>query len=229
METVLYDDEHPWPVSADEFGDSLERIDPLADDTTVANWRASQALFREIPPIVEFLGKIVLDSSELARQSYRDFLDLVSDDPELRAEAMRRLGDLELEATEAEQLARNVDALDTRGFDNAVVLDGIGNVAELATANIWYAKDGAAHTPVANGTFLNGITKQRVVQLLRDAGVTVYERAITVEELMDADEIFTSGNYGKVMPITRIEDRDLQPGPVYSQARKSYWDWAHGS
>jgi len=48
-------------------------------------------------------GKIVLDSSELARQSYRDFLDLVSDDPELRAEAMRRLGDLELEATETEQ------------------------------------------------------------------------------------------------------------------------------
>lgn len=115
-----------------------------------------------------------------------------------------------------------------KGFDNAVILDGIGNVAELATANLWYAKDGAAHTPIANGTFLNGITKQRTVELLREAGVTVHERAITVEELLDADEIFTSGNYGKVMPITRIEDRDLQPGPVYTQARKSYWDWAHG-
>jgi TolA-binding protein len=67
-------------------------------------------------------GKIVLDSSELARQSYRDFLDLVSDDPELRAEALRRLGDLELEASEAEQLAQNVDALDATGFNNAVEL-----------------------------------------------------------------------------------------------------------
>ena len=67
-------------------------------------------------------GKIILDSSELARQGYRDFLDLVSDDPELRAEAMRRLGDLELDATEAEQLAENIDALDTGGFDNAVDL-----------------------------------------------------------------------------------------------------------
>ena len=67
-------------------------------------------------------GKIVLDSSELARESYRDFLDLVSDDPELRAEAMRRLGDLELEATEAEQLAENIESIDTRGFDNAVEL-----------------------------------------------------------------------------------------------------------
>jgi TolA-binding protein len=67
-------------------------------------------------------GRIVLDSSELARESYRDFLDLVSDDPELRAEAMRRLGDLELEATEAAQLADNIESLDTRGFDNAVEL-----------------------------------------------------------------------------------------------------------
>ena len=67
-------------------------------------------------------GKIILDSSELARESYRDFLDLVSDDPDLRAEAMRRLGDLELEATEAEQLAQNIESLDTHGFDNAVEL-----------------------------------------------------------------------------------------------------------
>jgi TolA-binding protein len=67
-------------------------------------------------------GKIALDSSELARESYRDFLDLVSDDPELRAEAMRRLGDLELEASEAQQLAQNIEAVDTHGFDNAVEL-----------------------------------------------------------------------------------------------------------
>lgn len=67
-------------------------------------------------------GKVILRSSDLARDSYRAFLDLVSDDPLLRAEAMRRLGDLELEATEAEQLAQNVDALGQAGFDNAVGL-----------------------------------------------------------------------------------------------------------
>ena len=115
---------------------------------------------------------------------------------------------------------------DEKGFENAVVLDGLGNVAELATANIWMAKDGAAHTPVPNGTFLNGITKQRVAKLLQAAGIPVYERTITVQELLDADEIFTSGNYGKVLPITRIEKRDLQPGPVYAKARALYFDWA---
>jgi len=67
-------------------------------------------------------GNVILNSSDLARDNYRAFLDLVSDDPELRAEAMRRLGDLELEATEAEQLSDNIDSLENRGYDNAVDL-----------------------------------------------------------------------------------------------------------
>ncbi len=67
-------------------------------------------------------GRTVLGSSEMARQSYRDFLDLVSTDPELRAEAMRRLGDLELEATETSQLTENIETLDPRSFDNSVEL-----------------------------------------------------------------------------------------------------------
>ena len=67
-------------------------------------------------------GNVILDSSELARENYRAFLDLVSDDPMLRAEAMRRLGDLELEATEAEQLAENIEALEQDSYDNAVSL-----------------------------------------------------------------------------------------------------------
>jgi len=67
-------------------------------------------------------GKIILGSTDLARDNYRAFLDLVSDDPELRAEAMRRLGDLELDATEAEQLAANIDTLNHASFNNAVQL-----------------------------------------------------------------------------------------------------------
>ena len=67
-------------------------------------------------------GRIILNSSSLARDNYRAFLDLVSDDPELSAEAMRRLGDLALEAAEADQLSDNVEAIDTRGYDNAVDL-----------------------------------------------------------------------------------------------------------
>lgn len=67
-------------------------------------------------------GKLIVGSSAMARDNYRAFLDLVSDDPELRAEAMRRLGDLELEASEAQQLASNIDALDGSRYRGAVAL-----------------------------------------------------------------------------------------------------------
>jgi branched-chain amino acid aminotransferase len=115
----------------------------------------------------------------------------------------------------------------SRSFDNAILLDPLGNVAEFATANLFIAKDGAAHTPVCNGTFLNGITRQRVVGLLRDAGVPVHERTITWSEVLDADEVFSTGNYSKVVPVTRVEDRTFQPGPVSQRARGLYWEFAH--
>ena len=117
------------------------------------------------------------------------------------------------------------DALE-QGFDNAVVLDGNGNVAEFATANLFLVRDGVAVTPIANGTFLAGITRSRVIDLLREAGVGVEERRVTFEEVKVADEVFSTGNYGKVLPCTRVEDRDLQPGPVYRKARELYFDWA---
>ena len=59
----------------------------------------------------------------------------------------------------------------SRGFDNCVVCDMLGNVAELANSNLFMAKDGVVFTPMPNGTFLNGITRQRVIKLLRAAGV----------------------------------------------------------
>lgn len=124
--------------------------------------------------------------------------------------------------------ARALAEATRRGFGNAVVLDALGNVAELATANIWIAKDGMAVTPAPNGSFLNGITKQRAMLLLGKAGIEVRETRVTWQDVMEADEVFSTGNYGKVLPITQVEDRSLQPGPVYATARKAYWDWAHG-
>jgi branched-chain amino acid aminotransferase len=114
-----------------------------------------------------------------------------------------------------------------RGCDNAVMLDHEGHVAEFATSNLFYVKDGIAHTPALNGTFLAGVTRQRVISLLRNARVTVYERAIDYEEVVNADEIFSTGNYGKVLPLSRIDKRDLQPGPIYARAREMYWEFAH--
>lgn len=123
--------------------------------------------------------------------------------------------------------ARALFEAQSRGFDNAIVCDMLGNVAELATSNIFMAKNGIVYTPVANGTFLAGITRQRVIILLQSAGVRVIENCLTYRDFQEADEIFSTGNYSKVVPITRIGERTLPFGPLYAKARELYWDFAH--
>jgi branched-chain amino acid aminotransferase len=123
--------------------------------------------------------------------------------------------------------ARAVIEAQSRGFDNCIMRDALGNAAELGTSNVFMAKDGIVMTPSPNGTFLNGITRQRVIQLLRDDGVTVLEKTLLYSDFENADEIFSSGNFSKVSPITRIDDRTLQPGPNYRRARELYWAYAH--
>jgi branched-chain amino acid aminotransferase len=91
------------------------------------------------------------------------------------------------------------------------------------------ARHSVVYTPIANGTFLNGITRQRVIGLLRDAGVRVEEAVLKYHDFVEADEIWSCGNYAKVSPITRIDSRTLAPGPFYRKARELYWQFAHGS
>ncbi len=114
-----------------------------------------------------------------------------------------------------------------RGFDNCVMLDALGNVAELANSNLCLVKDGVVFTPVPNGCFLDGITRRRVIGLLREAGTPVVEASLTYADFLAADEIFSTGNFAKVAPITRIDERVLEIGPVCRQARALYWAFAH--
>lgn len=116
-----------------------------------------------------------------------------------------------------------------RGFDNCLMRDMLGNIAELANSNAFLAKDGAVFTPAANGTFLNGVTRQRVIGLLRADGVEVIETTLTYNDFLRADEIFSTGNFQKVAPMSRIDDRQLEAGPMYKRARALYWDFAHSN
>jgi len=115
----------------------------------------------------------------------------------------------------------------TRGFDNCLLFDMLGNVAELATANVFMARDGEILTPAANGSFLNGVTRQRVLKLLAADGATVREATLSYADFQSADEIFVVGNFGKVTTVTRIDERELQPGPAFRRARQLYMDFAH--
>ncbi len=123
--------------------------------------------------------------------------------------------------------ARAIMEARNRGFDNGLVLDMLGNVAETGTSNVFMVRDGAIQTPAPNGTFLSGITRARAMKLLEETGMPVIERTLKVDDFMEADEIFSTGNHSKIVPIVRIEDRDLQPGPVANKARELYWEWAH--
>lgn len=117
-----------------------------------------------------------------------------------------------------------------RGFDQAILLDADGNVAEFAASNLFIVtEDGAVVTPKLNGTFLAGITRARVIALLASEGVHVEERTVTPDELRTAREIFSTGNYGKVTPCTRYEDRTLEAGPVARRARELYLAFTEAS
>jgi branched-chain amino acid aminotransferase len=117
-----------------------------------------------------------------------------------------------------------------RGFSNALSLDFEGHVAETASTNVFLVRDGAVFTPVPNDTFLAGITRRRVIALLRADGVEVQETSLTVEDFRTADEIFCTGNIAKVMPVSRFEDRDMNTGGggnrMARRARELYWDFA---
>lgn len=123
--------------------------------------------------------------------------------------------------------ARMLRSARARGFDNAISLDPLGNVAETATANLWIVRDGVVLTPIANGTFLNGITRQRVFKLLRSAGIETHEATLSLDDVRAADEVFTTGNANKVMPVIRFDDREYDYGPVTRRARELYWAFAH--
>ena len=126
-------------------------------------------------------------------------------------------------------VARCLREAQAKGFETAVVLDPNGNVAEFAYANLFAVKDGVVHTPVANGTFLNGITRQRVIALLRGDGVEVIERSIDFADVLAADELFGTGNYAKVAPYTRIEGPGPTSRPDGRRARELYFKFAGAS
>lgn len=121
-------------------------------------------------------GKVILGSSDLARENYRAFLDLVTDDPELRAEAMRRLGDLELEATEAQQLNENIDALDNTGYDNAV-----GLYQQLLEAYPDYRRNDTVLYQLARAYEIAGRTDEALEVL--DELVAKYPQTLLIDEV----------------------------------------------
>lgn len=105
-------------------------------------------------------------------------------------------------------------AAEAKGCSDALFMDYRGYVAEATGANIFFIKDGEVHTPLADA-FLNGLTRQTVIQLFKDKGITVHERHILPEEVSDFQECFLTGTAAEVTPVAQIgDDWHFQVGPV---------------
>ena len=113
-----------------------------------------------------------------------------------------------------------------KGFGNALVADAMGNVAETATANVFMVKDGVVFTPIANGTFLSGITRARHIANMRADGIEVREIVLTFADFEAADEVFLSGNFAKVTSVARLDDTTYRSRRMTDHVRALYMDWA---
>ena len=114
-----------------------------------------------------------------------------------------------------------------KGFENAVILDPLGYVAEFASSNLFSVINGELYTPEDNGTFLAGVTRKRVLELCKTLGITVHECKLTIEMLLNSSEIFSTGNYGKIMHLNKLDEKKFKPGVFFKKIKKAYWDYSN--
>ena len=109
-----------------------------------------------------------------------------------------------------------------KGYDDALMLDWRGYVVEGTGANIFLIMgDGKIHTPPPD-CFLNGITRQTVMELAKKRGYELVERHINPEELKDAKQIFVTGTAAEVTPVGKIDDLEFTVGDVTKTLRADY-------
>jgi branched-chain amino acid aminotransferase len=106
-------------------------------------------------------------------------------------------------------------ALDS-GFDDAIMMDWRGQIAEGTGANIFFVKDGVLHTPLPD-CFLNGLTRQTVIGLAKARGIEVQERAIWPNELGTFSEVFLTGSAAEITPVREIAGMKFTPGKMTEQ------------
>ncbi|HZF42693.1 MAG TPA: branched-chain amino acid aminotransferase [Sphingomonadaceae bacterium] len=114
-----------------------------------------------------------------------------------------------------------------RGFDDALMFDWRGQVAEATGANAFFVRDGVLHTPTPDA-FLNGITRRTVIELARRRGIDVVERTIWPEELEGFEQFFVTGSAAEVTPVQSAGPWRFEVGDLTRQLQKDYNDLANG-
>lgn len=114
-------------------------------------------------------------------------------------------------------------AAEAKGYDDCLMLDYRGRIAETSGANIFLLQNGELHTPTPD-CFLDGITRQTVIGLARERGIKVIERGIMPEELAKTDEVFITGTAVEVTPVCEIDGQSFTVGEVTRELMEAYGD-----
>jgi len=112
-------------------------------------------------------------------------------------------------------------AAEAKGCSDAMMFDYRGYVAEATGANIFFVKDGEVHTPKPD-CFLNGITRQTVIGMLKERNITVHERHIMPEELADFEQCWLTGTAAEVTPVGQIGEFTFEVGALTRDISESY-------
>jgi branched-chain amino acid aminotransferase len=116
---------------------------------------------------------------------------------------------------------------EARGYQDALMFDYRGQVAEATGANAFFIRDGVLYTPTPE-CFLNGITRQSVIKLAKRRGIEVVERAVWPEELESFQEFFLTGSAAEIVPVGSAGPWNFQVGDLSRQIQKDYSDLVRG-
>jgi len=117
---------------------------------------------------------------------------------------------------------RALHDVNRRGFDEAILLNDRGEVAEGSGENIFVVRDGTLSTNDRSADILPGITRDSVLTLAREAGIPITVRPLTVDDLAQSEEAFFTGTAAEIVPISRFESRVMVEGPITERLRTAY-------
>ena len=114
------------------------------------------------------------------------------------------------------------------GYDEAILLNEQGFLADGSGENVFVVRDGVLNTPPTTASCLPGITRETVMRIARDIGFEVFERDVVRTDLYHADEVFFTGTAAEVTPIRSVDDHEIGPGPITKRIQEIFFDVTHG-
>jgi branched-chain amino acid aminotransferase len=118
------------------------------------------------------------------------------------------------------------------GYDEAIMLDRTGHVAEATGENVFMVRKGVVWTAPTSSSILAGVTRDSVIRIARDLGIEVHERVFTRDEMWCADEVFMTGTAAELTPVREVDDRRIgsgEPGPITRRLQEVFFDVVKGA